>query len=137
MKGRILFFLMITLTVCFTGCKKDSLDGPKESYFYVEYWGSHWASVDFNQTCTMTITDENEQKVNYTLSNGSRKVVIGPVYVGFKASLTISAPKDGGTEGRISIARNQDHYFTQYGYFSNAKKTETVTYTILEDTGKY
>ena len=27
----------------------------------------------------MTITDENGQEVNYTLSNGSRKVVIGHI----------------------------------------------------------
>lgn len=129
---------LLVLVVLFTGCKGDddtSVVPPKKTYFYVEYYGSHWAAVNFNQTCTMTIIDENGQKASYTLSNGSRKVVVGPVYAGFKASLTISAPQDGGTDGRISIARNNDHYFTPYGSFSNAKKTETLTYTIQENTG--
>lgn len=137
---KLFSIVLMVLSVCVIGCNDndDTFGEPKDKpYFYVEYYGSHWASVDFNQTCTMTITDENGQDVNYTLSNGSRKVVVGPVYVGFKASLKMSAPKDGGTDGRISIARNQDRYFTQYGYFSNAKKEETVTYTILKDTGEY
>ena len=135
---KCIFYLMVCV-ICFTGCgdDDDSLDGPKKPYFYVEYYGSHWASVDFSQTCTMTITNENGQKESYTISNGSRTVVVGPVYAGFKATLTISAPKDGGTTGRISIARNSDHGFINYGYFSNAKKEETITYTILNDTGEY
>ena len=130
---------ILMLVVLLVGCKgdDDTFGEPKKGpYFYVEYWGNHWAAVNFNQTCTMTILDENGQKVNYTLSNGSRKVIVGPVYAGFKASLTISAPQDGGTDGRISIARNNDHYFTPYGSFSNAKKTESLTYTIQETTGK-
>ena len=137
MKSRVLFFMLITLTVCFTGCKDDddSLDEPKKPYFYVEYYGLHWATVHHEKLSTMTITDENGQKVNYTI--GSRNVVIGPVYAGFKATLTISAPYDGANDGRIGIARNQDHYFTTYGSFSGAKGEETLTYTILEDTGKY
>ena len=138
MKSRILFFLMITLTVCFAGCKNDddTFDEPKKTFFYVEYRGEHWAAVNFNQTCTMTITDENGQKVNYTLSNGSRNVIIGPVYAGFVATMTISAPQDGGTSGIIYISRNSDHYFRRYASFSNSKKTESLTYTIQETTGK-
>lgn len=132
-------FPTLMLVVLLASCKggDDSIDGPKEPFFYVEYYGNHWAAVNFKQTCTMTITDENGQKVNYTLSNGSRKVIIGPVYAGFTARMTISAPQDGGTDGSIRIARNSDHLIVhEYASFSNSKKTETLTYTIQETTGK-
>ncbi len=131
-------FSLLVLVALLVGCKggDDSIDGPKEPFFYVEYYGNHWASVNFNQTCTMTITDENGQKVNYTLSNGSRNVIIGPVYAGFSATMTISAPQDGGTNGIIYISRNSDHSFMRYASFSNSKKAETLTYTIQETTGK-
>jgi len=127
---------LLVLVVLFTGCKGDddtSVVPPKKTYFYVEYYGFHWATVHHEKLSTMTITDENGQKASYTI--GSRNVVIGPVYAGFKATLTISAPYDGANDGRIGIARNNDHYFTTYGSFSGANKTETLTYTIKEDTG--
>lgn len=133
---KCIFYLM-AFVICFTGCKNDndSLGGPKKPYFYVEYYGSHSATVNFDKLSTMTITDENGQKVSYSI--GSRTVVVGPVYAGFKAILTISAPHDGSNTGRIGIARNNDHYFTTYGSFAGAKGVETLTYTILEDTGEY
>lgn len=128
---------IMMFVVLFVGCKGDDdtfgepIKGP---YFYVQYYGFHWATVHHEKLSTMTITDENGQKVSYTI--GSRNVVIGPVYAGFKATLTISAPYDGGNEGRIGIARNNDHFFTTYASFSNSKNTETLTYTIQETTGK-
>ena len=82
----------------------------------------------------MTITDENRQEVSYTI--GSRDVIIGPVYAGFTAKMTVSAPYDGGNDGRISIARNSDYLFTTSVSFANSKKAETLTYTIKETTGK-
>ena len=129
-------FSILVLVALFVGCKggDDSIDGPKEPYFYVKYHGDHWATVDFNKTCTMTITDENNKEVSYTI--GSRDVIIGPVYAGFTAKMTISAPYDGGNDGRISIARNSDHLFMTYASFANSKKAETLTYTIQETTGK-
>lgn len=122
--------------VLLVGCKgdDDSLDGPKKPYFYVQYHADHWATVDFNKTCTMTITDENGQNVSYTI--GSRNVVIGPVYAGFTAKMTVSVPYDGGNNGSISIARNSDYLFLTYASFANSKNTETLTYTIKETTGK-
>lgn len=137
MKNNTLFYFLIALVSIYTSCKEDSsVDGPKEPFFYVEYYGNHWAAVNFNQTCTMTVIDENGQKVNYTLSNGSRNVIIGPVYAGYTATMTISAPYDGGTNGSIYISRNSDHSFIKYASFTNSKKVETLTYTIQESTGK-
>jgi len=127
----------MAVVVSLVGCKEDSsVDEQKNTYFYVEYWGNHWASVNFKQTCTMTITDEKGQKENYTLSNGSRNVIIGPVYAGFVATMTISAPQDGGTNGSIFISRNSDHSFIKYASFGSSNKAETLTYTIQESTGK-
>ena len=132
-------FPILVFVVLFVGCKGDdeSIDVPnvpKEPYFYVKYHGDHWATVDFNKTCTMTITDENNQEVSYSI--GSRDVIIGPVHAGFTAKMTVSAPYDGGNNGSISIARNSDHLFMTYASFANSKKTETLTYTIKEMTGK-
>ncbi len=131
-------FSMLVLVVLLVGCKGDDITvvEPKKAFFYVEYYGNHWAAVNFNQTCTMSVTDENGQKVHYTLSNGSRNVIIGPVYAGFAATMTISAPQDGGTNGSIYISRNSDHSFRKYASFSNSKKAETLTYTIQETTGE-
>ena len=135
MKDKTLFYLLLTLTICLNGCKKDSIvDEPKNKpYFYVRYHGDHWATVNFNKYSTMTITDENGERKSYSV--GSRDVIIGPVYVGFKATLTISAPYDGGNDGSIGIARNSDYLFINYGSFANAKDEETLTYTISETTG--
>lgn len=129
-------FPILVLVVLFVGCKgdDDSIGEPKKPYFYVQYHSDHWATVDFNKTCTMTITDENKQEVSYTI--GSRDVIIGPVYSGFTAKMTVSAPYDGGNNGRISIARNSDYLFMTYASFANSKKAETLTYTIKETTGK-
>ena len=126
---------ILVLVALFVGCKggDDSIDGPKEPYFYVEYHGDHWATVDFNKTCIMTITNESGQEVSYTI--GSRDVIIGPVYAGFTAKMTISAPYDGGNDGSIGIARNNDHYFTPYASFANSKMTETLTYSIKDTSG--
>ena len=134
---KLLSILVMTFVVLLTGCKDDSsVDEPKTPFFYVEYYGTHWAAVNFNKSCTMTITDEKGEKVNYTISNGTRNVIVGPVYAGFTATMTISAPYDGGTGGSIYISRNSDHSFRKYVSFSNAKNTETLTYTIQESTGK-
>ena len=135
MKDKTLFCLLLTLAICFTGCKKNSIVGEPNNkpYFYVKYHGDHWATVKFDKYSTMTITDEKGEQKSYSI--GRRDVIIGPVYVGFKASLTISAPYDGGNDGSISIARNSDFYFTNYGSFANAKDEETITYTISETTG--
>lgn len=128
---------ILALGVLFTGCKSDddTYDVPqKKPYFYVKYHGDHWATVDFNKTCTMTITNESGQEVSYTI--GSRDVIIGPVYAGFTAKMTISAPYDGGNNGSICIARNSDRLIVyEYASFANSKKSETLTYTIKEDTG--
>ena len=64
-------FSILVLVALFVGCKggDDSIDGPKEPYFYVKYHGDHWATVDFNKTCTMTITDENNKEVSYTIGS--------------------------------------------------------------------
>ena len=124
--------MAIVLVVSLVGCKED--DDTQKTFFYVEYYGNHSATVDFDKLSTMTITDEKGQKVSYSI--GSRTVVIGPVYAGFKASLTISAPHDGSNTGRIGIARNKDHSFTTYGSFGGAKGEETLTYTIQESTGE-
>lgn len=134
MKKLVSIMMFVVLLV---GCKgdDDTLGEPKdEPYFYVEYYGFHWATVHHEKLSTMTITDENGQNVSYTI--GSRNVVIGPVHAGFKATLTISAPYDGANDGRISIARNNDHRFLTYASFTGANKTETLTYTIKETTGK-
>lgn len=129
-------FYLVACVICFTGCRddNDSLDEPKRPYFYVKYYGFHWASVKHDKLSTMTITDENGQKVSYSI--GSRNVIIGPVYAGFKATMTISAPYDGANDGSIGIARNNDHLYTTYGSFTGAHGEETLTYTILEDTGE-
>ena len=37
--------------------------------------GDHWATVDFNKTCTMTITDENNQEVSYTIADDYNKAI--------------------------------------------------------------
>lgn len=135
---KLFSILVMVLVASLVGCKNDddTFNEPKKAFFYVEYYGNHWAAVNFNQTCTMTITDEKGKEVNYTLSNGSRNVIIGPVYAGFVATMTISAPLDGGTIGSIYISRNSDHSFKKYASFSNSKKTETLTYTIQESTGE-
>ena len=134
----LLSFMLMTLAVFFVSCSKDSDDPIKDGnnskpYFYVQYHGDHWATVQFDKFSTMTITDENGQEKSFSI--GSRNVIIGPVYAGFKASMTISAPYDGGNNGSIAISRNSDHFFINYNSFANSKQTETLTYTILETTG--
>lgn len=102
MKNKTSFFLVVALVSLFTGCKEDSsvdIDGPDKPFFYVKYHADHWATVDFDKTCTMTITDENGRDVSYTI--GSRNVIIGPVYAGFTAKMTVSTPYDGGNNGSI------------------------------------
>jgi len=134
MKKLVSIMMFVVLLV---GCKgdDDTLGEPKqETYFYVRYHGDHWATVDFNKTSTMTITNETGQEVKYSI--GSRSVIIGPVYAGFTAKMTVSAPYDGGNNGSISIARNNDQRFITYASFANSKATETLTYTIKEETGK-
>ena len=133
---KLISILAITFAVFLEGCKENSsVDEPEKPFFYVKYHGDHWATVDFNKTCTMTITNEKGQDVSYSI--GSRDVVIGPVYAGFTAKMTISAPHDGGNNGSICIARNSDHLIVyEYASFANSKKAETLTYTIQESTGK-
>ena len=137
MKKEIIFCLFL-LASCFVGCKKDSpvndLATPdSKPFFYVKYHGDHWATVNFDKYSTMTIIDEKGEKKSYSV--GSRDVIIGPVYAGFKATLTMSAPYDGGNDGSIYISRNSDHLFMNYGSFANSKNAETLTYTISENTG--
>lgn len=139
MKNNTLFCILLAMILCVAGCKKDhNISDPNngsvnKAFFYVKYHGDHWATVNFDKYSTMTITNEKGEQQSYSI--GSRDVVIGPVYAGFKATLTISTPYDGGNNGSISIARNSDHLFINYGSFANSKQTETLTYTILESTG--
>lgn len=135
---RLFAFLCIAL-LAIVGCKKDDPATEKEEqetkpYFYVKYHGDHWATVKFDKLSTMIITDADGKEKSYQI--GSRDVVIGPVYEGFTAKMTITAPYDGGNGGSISIARNSDFYFITYDEFSNAKDEETLTYTIKSTTGK-
>ena len=135
MKKLVSLMMFVVLLVGCKGDEENIIDGPKEPYFYVKYHGDHWATVDFNKTCTMTITNESGQEVSYTI--GSRDVIIGPVYAGFTAKMTISAPYDGGNNGSICIARNTDRLIVfEYASFANSNKAETLTYTIKETTGK-
>lgn len=134
-----LFMIMvIAFAVLCTGCKGDSSleeEGPKEPFFYVRYNGYHSTAEDFDETCTMTITDENGLDVSYTI--GSQEVLVGPVYAGFTAKMTITAPDDGENNGSICIARIANKTVEyEYASFANSKETETLTYTIHESTGK-
>lgn len=127
--------LLCILTI--TGCKKELIvpqNNDSKPYFYVRYYGNHWATVKFDKFSTMTITDKNGEEVSYEI--GSREVIVGPVYAGFTAKMTISAPYDGGNNGSISISRNSDHIFgSTYASFANSKQEETLTYTISDMTG--
>jgi len=126
----------IAFAILFVGCKGDpSLEGPKETSFYVRYHGYHRTEDDSGKTCTMTITDENGKDVSYAI--GSQEVVIGPVLVGFTAKMTISAPSDGENNGSICVARISDKPAVyEYASFTNSKETATLTFTIQESTGK-
>ena len=131
----ITFCPFLVILVCFfASCKDSSTGEPHNPYFYVQYNADLWATVDFNKSCIMTIADENGKEVKYTI--GSRDVIIGPVYVGYTAKMTVSSPYDGGNNGRISIARNSDKLFTTYASFANSQNAETLKYTIRETTGK-
>ena len=130
---------ILLLLVLFSGCKGDSSleeeEGPKKPFFYVRYNGYHSTEEDFDKTCTMTITDENGNEVSYAI--GSQEVLVGPVYAGFTAKMTITAPDDGKNNGSICIARIANKTVEyEYASFANSKETETLTYTIQESTGK-
>ena len=128
---KIIRLLLIVLPLCFTACSKGSA-GDGQSEYYVKYASDGLGGNGIYQY-NVTYTDEKgEPKTfsNMTADNFER--TIGPVSVGFKASLSIWV--DNTNDSRARAARievkKDNNPFVVKAENTNAKGGVSVSYTI-------
>lgn len=135
---RLISLLLIVLPLCFTACSKSPVDNetpvnPQESEYYVKYASDGLGGGTGIYQYNVSYTDEKgEQKSfsNMTADNFER--TIGPVSVGFKASLRIWVNNSNDSRARAARieVKKDNNPFVVKAENASQKGGVSVSYTI-------
>ncbi len=132
---KIICLLLIVLPLCFTACSKSNVNGdsPKgQSEYYVKYASDGLGGTGI-YVYNVSYTDEKgEQKSlsNMTADNFER--TIGPVSVGFKASLHIWVNNSNDSRARAARieVKKDNNPFVVKAENASERAGVSVSYTI-------
>ena len=134
---KIICLLLIVLQLCFTACSKSPADNetpanPQESEYYVKYASDGLGGNGIYQYNVSYTDEKGEQKTfsNMTADNFER--TIGPVSVGFKASLRIWVNNTNDSRARAARieVKKDNNPFVVKAENATQKGGVSVSYTI-------
>ena len=129
---RIISLLMIVLPLCIVACTKADTgedSTAEQTEYYVKY-----ASEGLETNYNVSYTDEKGEKQSFSdLSGETFERVIGPVSVGFEASLRISVANYNDTRtraARIEVKKGNGPFVVKVEKSGKGYSGVSVSYTI-------
>ena len=132
---KLISLLLIVLPLCFTACSKSPADNEtpsRQSEYYVKYASDGLGGNGIYQYNVSYTDEKGEQKTfsNMTADNFER--TIGPVSVGFKASLRIWVNNTNDSRARAARieVKKDNNPFVVKAENATQKGGVSVSYTI-------